>query len=204
MIEDKTRDQILTDAGYRVIRIPYFVQMTEPVIGVFIQSQIVNRDQFKDFPHGFISDTVVFPADFCELGVVQFVEDLERFAAIRADILGSLARAAAVRGDWRLVYPLSARKLLAPASEVPVNGPNPKKQRAGWATLDKLFAEAANVWVIHYSCESFYDRPNGQSPRITSIAVRKLNSAQTRSFSIHQVAERRKVPSDEIEHITTL
>jgi hypothetical protein len=86
-----------------------------------------------------------------------------------------------------------------------VNGPNPKKQRAGWATLDKLFAEAANVWVIHYSCESFYDRPNGQSPRITSIAVRKLDSAQTRSFSIHQVAERRKVPSDEIEaHYDTL
>jgi hypothetical protein len=86
-----------------------------------------------------------------------------------------------------------------------VNGPNPKKQRAGWATLDKLFAEAANVWVIHYSCESFYDRPNGQSPRITSIAVRKLDSAQTRSFSIHQIAERRKVPSGEIEaHYDTL
>jgi Protein of unknown function (DUF559) len=119
VIEDKTRDQILTDAGYRVIRIPYFVQMTEPVIGVLFGHRIVNRDRFKDFPHGFISDTVVFPADFCELGVVQFVEDLERFAAIRADILGSLARAAAVRGDWRLVYPLSARKLLAPASEVP-------------------------------------------------------------------------------------
>lgn len=80
-----------------------------------------------------------------------------------------------------------------------MSGPNAKKQRAGWETLDRLFAEAANVWVIHYSCESFYDRPNGRSPRITSIAVRKLDSAQTRSFSIHQVAERRNVPSDEIE-----
>lgn len=33
VIEDGARDQALTGAGYRVIRIPYFVQMTEPVIG---------------------------------------------------------------------------------------------------------------------------------------------------------------------------
>ena len=86
-----------------------------------------------------------------------------------------------------------------------MSGPDARKQRSGWARLDKLFAEAPNVWVIHYSCESFYDRPNGQSPRITSIAVRKLDSAQTRSFSIHQVAERRKVTSDKIEaHYDTL
>jgi hypothetical protein len=86
-----------------------------------------------------------------------------------------------------------------------MRGPNPKRQRTGWATLDKVFDDAANVWVIHYSCESFYDRPNGQSPRITSIAVRKLDSAQTRSYSIHQVAERQKVPFSEIEaHYDTL
>lgn len=53
--------------------------------------------------------------------------------------------------------------------------------------------------VIHYSCESFYDRPNGGSPRITSIAVRKLDSGQTLSFSIHQVAEQEHVPFDQIE-----
>lgn len=53
--------------------------------------------------------------------------------------------------------------------------------------------------MIHYSCESFYDRPNGASPRITSIAVRKLDSGQTFSFSIHQVAEEKRVPFDQIE-----
>lgn len=43
--------------------------------------------------------------------------------------------------------------------------------------------------MTHYSCESFYDRTDGRSPRITSIATRKLDSGQTISFSIHQVAE---------------
>lgn len=55
------------------------------------------------------------------------------------------------------------------------------------------------VVVIHYSCESFYDRPDGSSPRITSIAVRNLATGQTTSFSIHQMAEREKVLHSEIE-----
>lgn len=53
--------------------------------------------------------------------------------------------------------------------------------------------------VVHYSCESFYDRPDGSSPRITSIAVRNLESGQTESFSIHQIAEIKRIPLDKIE-----
>lgn len=61
-------------------------------------------------------------------------------------------------------------------------------------------ADSANVVVIHYSCESFYDRPGGKSPRITSIAVRNLKSGQTTSFSIHQIAERdKKSTAEDIE-----
>lgn len=43
-----------------------------------------------------------------------------------------------------------------------------------------------HVVVVHYSCESFYDRPDGSTPRVTSIAVRNLGSGQTESFSISQ------------------
>lgn len=70
-----------------------------------------------------------------------------------------------------------------------LSAPDPKKQKAARAVIDRLFGDAANVWVTHYSCESFYDRTDGRSPRITSIAVRKLDSGQTASFSIHQIAE---------------
>lgn len=80
-----------------------------------------------------------------------------------------------------------------------MTAPNPAKQKASSAKLESAFADAANTWVIHYSCESFYDRPNGASARITSIAVRRLESGQTLSFSIHQVAEEKGVPFDQIE-----
>lgn len=80
-----------------------------------------------------------------------------------------------------------------------MTAPNPTLQKAARAILDKILVDARNVWVIHYSCESFYDRPEGRSPRITSIALRRLSDAQTNSFSIHKIAEIKKVPFNEIE-----
>ncbi len=82
---------------------------------------------------------------------------------------------------------------------------NPIRQKAARSTLDRIFTDSSNVWVIHYSCESFYDPPEGRSPRITSIALRKLDSAQTVSFSIHKVAEIEGIPLPDIsEHYDSL
>lgn len=65
--------------------------------------------------------------------------------------------------------------------------------------LEELSSNEEHVLIIHYSCESFYDRPEGQTPRVTSIAVRNYASGQTDSFSIHKVAELKHVPFAEIE-----
>ena len=46
VIDDKTRDQALVAAGYTVIRVPYFVQMTEPVISLLFDHLITNRTPF--------------------------------------------------------------------------------------------------------------------------------------------------------------
>lgn len=67
-----------------------------------------------------------------------------------------------------------------------------RRRRAAKAQIADIIDNADNVVVIHYSCESFYERPDGASPRITSIAVRNLGTGQTTSFSIHQMAERDK------------
>lgn len=74
-----------------------------------------------------------------------------------------------------------------------------RKRRAAIAKLEEVSRYRETVVLVHYSCESFYDRPEGRSPRITSIAVRNLGSAQTTSFSIHQVAERRGIASSDIK-----
>jgi hypothetical protein len=80
-----------------------------------------------------------------------------------------------------------------------------QKRRTAKGKIANLIERADQVIIIHYSCESFYDRIDGSSPRITSIAVRNLDTGQTTSFSIHQTAERRKLDITTLEqHYTQL
>lgn len=74
-----------------------------------------------------------------------------------------------------------------------------QKRKKAKIKLAELMSKADQVVIIHYSCESFYDRPDGSSPRITSIAVRNLEARQTKSFSIHQVAERKGYSASALE-----
>ena len=55
--------------------------------------------------------------------------------------------------------------------------------------IEKSYEKSDQSYLIHYSCESFYENESGQSRRVTSIAVRNLASAQTHSWSIHKSAE---------------
>lgn len=107
VIQDAERDKVITDAGYRVIRIPYFIQLTPETIRFLFGDHVSDQSPFKDFPHGFIAETVVFPADFCELGVDRFLADIDNFACVKGEILDSLEQAVAKHGDWRIVYPPS-------------------------------------------------------------------------------------------------
>jgi hypothetical protein len=62
-----------------------------------------------------------------------------------------------------------------------------------------IISSPASHLIIHYSCESFVDKEDGRTPRITTIAVRYFESSQTKTFSIHEVAEQKNVAIDEIE-----
>ena len=73
------------------------------------------------------------------------------------------------------------------------------QRKSAQNNIESIANNANHAFVIHYSCESFYDTPNGRSARITTIATRNLDSGQTRSFSIHQVAEKLKIDFEKIE-----
>lgn len=64
----------------------------------------------------------------------------------------------------------------------------PKKRKKALEKLKMIFDRPDKALIIHYSCESFY-KEDVSSPRITAIAVRNLESAQTHSFTIHKEAE---------------
>ncbi|MCC5995615.1 MAG: hypothetical protein JJU18_04495 [Oceanicaulis sp.] len=79
------------------------------------------------------------------------------------------------------------------------------QQRESRKRLSKLFDISDTVLVIHYSCESFFKRNDGFSPKIASISIRNLSNGTSTSFSIHHYAEREGVDlaikSDEYEYL---
>ncbi|MEC1698144.1 hypothetical protein [Schinkia azotoformans] len=72
------------------------------------------------------------------------------------------------------------------------------KRKHAIQELNELVQKDSSLLLIHYSCESFYKINDGRTPRITSIAVRYYSTGQTKSFSIHKVAEK-KGKLDKIE-----
>jgi hypothetical protein len=74
-----------------------------------------------------------------------------------------------------------------------------KRRNAALKKISELDQKDGNCVVIHYSCESFYNISDGKTPRVTSIAVRNLASGQTDSFSIHKIAEQKKIDFSNIE-----
>lgn len=57
-----------------------------------------------------------------------------------------------------------------------------------------------SLLVVHYSCQNLNDNNEGYSPRITSIAVLHVHSSTMHSFSIHLVAEVKKITREEIHN----
>jgi hypothetical protein len=101
---DIKKDTDYTNLGYRVYRIPFFVQMTSQVLEDIFHREI-NYEQ--DYPNGFIASNVILPADFCELGIKKFKSDLERFSFHKLEIIDSLNKKVEELGDREMVIPSS-------------------------------------------------------------------------------------------------
>ena len=73
ILADENKDNVLKALGYKVIRIPYFVQLDNEAIKYFFGLDIEFNYGFK---HGFIAKNVSLPANFCELGIWKFKDFL--------------------------------------------------------------------------------------------------------------------------------
>ena len=63
------KDEVLKELGYKVIRVPYFIQLDTEGIRYFFNLSVEFDYGFK---HGFISKSVPLPANFCEQGIWKF------------------------------------------------------------------------------------------------------------------------------------
>lgn len=102
IIRDNDKDKIYTEEGFTIIRIPYFIQWCSEVVKMICPTNLENVEQV--YPHGFIDPKALTPANYCELGLSRFVQELSgKFSWASAEILRSLK----IHNDQRKALPPS-------------------------------------------------------------------------------------------------
>ena len=107
LFETQSIDEIkyhqYTYMGYKVIRIPYFIQLSTDVI--FKLFGIYLPDFEQTFPHGFIDNKALTPLDFNYNGLLKFRDDLIIFEKeIAEEILYSLVDTPEKRSNFHFYY----------------------------------------------------------------------------------------------------
>ena len=106
IFKDRLKDEAYTSMGYRIVRIPYFVQLTSDVVKHYFGVDDV--DMQINFPHGFIADKgAKLPAEYCSLGIVRFMNELRELIFLRTYIIHSLkAKLDKYNGEKSRVFPV--------------------------------------------------------------------------------------------------
>jgi hypothetical protein len=105
---DREKDCAAADLGYKVVRFPYWIQLTSDTLGHYFS---LTAEIKQDFPHGFIT-TKIFPASFCEMGVERFGLELQNLpTGVRLAVVQSLRDRAQEHGI-EYVLPTKLRHLI--------------------------------------------------------------------------------------------
>lgn len=113
ILADYKKDSLYKKYGFKVIRIPYFIQLDSYVIKKLFKKYTNNSTSFNNFPHGFIDKKVVYPADFCSLGIKRFIKDLNKYKKISDQILKSLTdKIIEQNKSWEYFVPEDIYKIL--------------------------------------------------------------------------------------------
>ena len=84
---DNEEEEIAKELGYKVIRIPYWIQLDSITVKHYFG---VESDIKTECRHGF-ENTNVFPASFCEKGIERFSQELKLLPGeIKYEIIMSL------------------------------------------------------------------------------------------------------------------
>jgi len=107
---DRMKNEHFERRGYKVVRIPYFVQPCASTIKILFGLDV---EYLQKYPHGFHDENFMSPADFCFAGIYRFLADLERFSCIKTEILDSLQPWVKKLDHKDLVLPRCIQNLLS-------------------------------------------------------------------------------------------
>lgn len=110
IFNESEKSKTYSDMGYKVVRIPYFVQMTKQIVGHYFG---IEAEIEQEYNHGFIDKKCVLPCDFCELGITKFILDIELLPNnVKQDVVKSLEDKIKEKGSILKVIPSSISNLI--------------------------------------------------------------------------------------------
>ena len=103
ILADILKDETYSKMGYKIIRIPYFVQLNSETIKYYFN---VNFEMNLTYPHGFIDNSAMLPCDFNSLGLKRYNDILNSLPEnIQVSIIDSLKMKES-HLDTRTIYPI--------------------------------------------------------------------------------------------------
>lgn len=96
-LRDRNKDMLYEEENYKVVRIPYFIQLTEEVYEqLFVEHgydlQIDRGLLINDYPHGFHDPKALRPTDFNIYGMSRFMKEMSfTFMKQQYDVFESAA-----------------------------------------------------------------------------------------------------------------
>lgn len=77
--QDYIKYSVFEDLGYKVVELPYFVQLDKEVIKYLFK---VDSNYESNYPQGWV-DTAVFPAAYCSLGINRLYHNLFQYKGMK-------------------------------------------------------------------------------------------------------------------------
>lgn len=85
---DRIKDETYSAMGYKIVRIPYFIQLETRTIKTLFG---IDYKMAQEFPHGFIvDDGLVCPAGYCKAGYEKYKQDKTKFKDVWCEVEYSL------------------------------------------------------------------------------------------------------------------
>lgn len=108
--KDRKKDKLYGKMGYKIIRIPFFVQPSTETLKHYFD---VDKELYLLYPHGFIIYNSRPPSNFCALGLDRFIDEFEKFPeTIKKNIVKSLKKLIDLGEDKEYVIPEKHKDLL--------------------------------------------------------------------------------------------
>lgn len=87
VLKDEKKNELYKEEGYKVIRFPYYIQLSKEIVDHYFGEGLDFDDSYK---HGFVDSKATLPSDFCEIGMNRFMSEIKCYYEMSSVITKSI------------------------------------------------------------------------------------------------------------------